>query len=255
MSKLSYGDVINIGEHYVQKCVMITNIDDYPEVSLLGFVPTGVINYDTYVISSSQCLTKGYKYNDFNVFAVSKEYLAGKDIKKLDLPRDNNAIPSNIRIEPFGGYLNDSIPISATEQYYKIIGFTANSLVLFKWKEVNKFNNGKPDSTKTYDYEGDLSKLYQNLQVGIHSNRYLTSIELYPNPAQKNFHLKINNLYQGSVPIELVTMDGKIVKSLTLSKTGSVLDYDIRVENFDKGAYFLRLMFGEKVEFKKIIIK
>jgi len=257
LSKTCFGDVIVTDVHHVEKCVKITNIDDYPEISLVGAVipPNDPFDTEFYILTSSECLPRNFRNCDFNIYALSKDYLKGKDLQKIDFPKDPNAIASNIKIEPSGGYINDSIPISEIQQYYKIAGFTKTSLILYKWKEVNKFNNGKPDSTSTYTFDGDISKLYQNIQVGIHLNQYQTSIELYPNPAQKNFHLKINNLYQGSVPVEMVTMDGKIVKSLTLSKNGSVLDYDIRVENLDKGAYFVRIIFGEKVEFKKIVIK
>ena len=255
ISKTCFGDVIVIGTHYVEKCVKITNVDDYPEVSLLGFIPSAPPPYDSYIINSSQCLTKGYKYNDFNVYAVNKEYLIGKDIKKIDLPRDPNASPNNIHIELYGGYLNDSIPISGIEQYYKIVGFTATSLVLHKWKEVNKFNNGKPDSTSTYTYQGDSSQLYQKIQTSINSNLYPSTIELYPNPAQKIVHLKINNTYQGKVTLEMTTLVGKAVKYINLVKVGSILDYDIPIENLAKETYLVNLKFGARVESRKIIIK
>lgn len=255
LSKTCFGDVIIGNVHYVEKCVKITNIDDYPEVSLLGFIPPSSAPYDTYIINSSQCLTKGYKYNDFNVFAINKEYLIGKDIKKIDLPRDPNAISSNLHIELYGGYLNDSIPISGIEQYYKIVGFTATSIVLHKWKEVNKFNNGKPDSTSTYTYDGEISELYQKIQTGIHSYQSSSNIELYPNPAKKIIHFKLIGNDQGIVPIEIVTLNGKVVKSLTLRKNGILLEYDIPLENIRSGAYLVNIKLGAKVESRKIVIK
>jgi hypothetical protein len=253
-SKLTYCDVIPYNVHSVTKCVKITNIEDYPEISLLGFT-TGTLKYDTYVVTSSSCLTKGYKYNDFNVFTVNKTYLSGKDITNLNLPNDPNAVLSDIPINPYAGYVSNSIPISSIEQFYKIVGFSDVNVVLFKWKELTKFNNGKPDSTKTYTYDGEVSKLYQKIQTGINPNHYQSSIELYPNPAQKNFHIKIDSNYQGSIPVEIVTLEGKIVKSFTLSKTGSILDYDIRVESLSKGAYFVKIKLESAVESKKIIIK
>ena len=255
ISKLSFGDVIVIGVHYVEKCVKVTNIEDYPEVSLLGFVPPSAAPYDTYIINSKDCLTKGHKYNDFNVYAVNKEYLIGKDIKKLDLPRDPNASANNIHIELYGGYLNDSIPISGIEQYYKIAGFSTTSVILYKWKEITKFNNGKPDSTSTYTYQGDSSQLYQKIQTGINSNLYPSTIELYPNPAQKIVHLKINNAYQGKVTLEMTTLGGKTIRYLNLVKAGLILDYDIHIENLAKETYLVNLKFGVRVESRKIIIK
>jgi len=249
------GDVIVINVHYVDKCVKITNIDDFPDVSLLGYPHPGAMNYDTYLISSNQCLTKGYDYNDFYIYAVNKEYLIGKDIKKLDLFKDPNAMLSNNHIIPFGGYIQDSIPILAVEEYYKIVGFSKTQVILYKWQEITKFNNGKPDSTSTYAYEGDVSQLYQKIQVGINTKQNASSIDVYPNPAQKNFHLKMNNSYHGSVAIQLINFDGKLVKSLNLTKTTQILDTDIHVENLAVGSYYVSVNFGELVESKKIVIK
>jgi len=257
MSKISYCDIIPDNSHYVEKCVKITNIDDYPEVSLLGFIPPSPMGSGsyTYVITSAKCLTKGYKFNDFNIFAIKKEYLTGKDINEIDLPKDPNAISSNIHIEPYGGYVNDSIHISAIDQYYRIVGFSETSAILHKWKEVTRFNNGKPDSTKTYEYDGELSKLYQIIQTNINSNQYYSSIEIYPNPAQKNFHLKITSRYQGTVQVEITTISGKRLRYISLNKTGAVLDHDIRIENFATGSYVVNVRIGDKIVTKKILIR
>lgn len=252
---ISYGDVIINDRHHVQKCVKITNLDDYPDVALLGFVPPGTVHYDTYLITSAECLTKGYKYNDFNVYAVSKTYLEGKDIKKIDLPRDPNAVPNNIHIELFGGYLPDSIPISGIDQYFKILGFSKTEVILHKWKEVTRFNNGKPDSTTTYVYAEPVIQLYQKIQTGIDVKEIRPSFKLFPNPANKAFHLKINNMYQGIVPVQIVGPDGRVVRLSNLEKYGYTLDREMNVENLPRGTYTVCLKFGKVVENQKIVIR
>jgi len=249
------GDVIVIDVHKVDKCVKITNMDDFPDISLLGYPHPGAMNYDTYLITSNQCLTKGYEYNDFNIYAVNKEYLIGKDIKELNLFKNPNAMPSNIYIRPYGSYIHDSIPFNAIEEYYQIVGLSKTQVILHKWKEVIKFNNGKPDSTSTYTYEGDVSQLYQKIQVGINSKQNPSSIDVFPNPARKSFHLKMNNSYHGSVTIQLIKSDGKVAKSQTLTKTAQILDTDIPVENLAVGSYYVSVKFGELVKNKKIVIK
>ena len=241
--------------HYVTKCVKITNLDNYPDVSIIGFILDVGMSYDTYLITSSECLTKGYRFNDFKVFAINREYLVGKDILKIDFPKDPNALASNIAIEPNADYVDDSNPITAIEQYYKIVGFSKTNVVLYLLKEVTKFNDGKPDLTKTYTYDGEISLLSQKITVGINSLQNYPGIELYPNPAQKNFHVKINNSYLGTVPLELVTMGGKVVKSMNLNKSGIILDSELQIANIDKGAYLVNLKFGKIVESRKIVIK
>ena len=255
MSRISYGDVIPDHSHYVTKCVKIINIDDYPDVSLVGFIHPWSMGFGTYLISSSVCLDKGYRFNDFNVYAVNKAYLTGKDINQMDLPKDPNAMLAYPKIEPYCGYVNDSLPISGLEQYYKIVGFSNTKVVLYLWKEVTKFNDGKPDLTKTYTYDGEISLLSQKITVGINSLQNHPGIELYPNPAQKNFHVKINNSYLGTVPLELVTMGGKVVKSMNLNKSGIILDSELQIANIAKGAYLVNLKFGKIVESRKIVIK
>lgn len=255
ISKIGVCDVIPSNSHYVQKCVKITNLEDYPEVSLIGFMLPSPTGSDNYLITSTKCLTRGYYFDYFNVFAVKKEYLIGKNIQKLDFTKDPNALPSNISIEPSGGYFDNSNPISSIEQYYKIIGFSETSVILLKWKEVNKFNNGKPDSTSTYTYNGELSKLYQTIPTNINSNLYYSSIEIYPNPAQKNLHLKLTNKYLGNIPVEITTITGKKLKSININKTGTVIDQDIRIENLATGTYIVYVRIGNKTESKKVIIK
>ncbi len=256
-SNACMGDVININYHYLDKCVKITNMDEYPEISLVGAVipPNDPFNTEFYILTSSECLPRNFRNCDFNIYALSKDYLKGKDLQEIDFSKNPNALASNIIIIPVGDYINDSIPISSIQQYYKIAGFSNSSVILYKWREVITFNNGKPDSTSTYNYDGDVSQLYQKIQVGINSKQNPSSFEVYPNPAQKNFHLKINNSHHGPIRVELRSSESKIVKSLAISKTGSILDTDINVENLGVGTYYVSVKFGEMVESKKIVIK
>jgi hypothetical protein len=157
-------DIIPDNSHPVEKCVKITNIADYPDISLLGYVTGPMIEPETYGITAKDCLHKGYKFNTLNILAVKRSYLLNKDIAKVDWSKDRNVVKSNIQIECYGGYMNDSIHISGIEQFYKIVGFTDSSVVLFKWKETNKFNNGKPSSTKKFTYKGDIKKLSQKMK-------------------------------------------------------------------------------------------
>ena len=162
---------------------------------------------------------------------------------------------SNIYFYPyFEFYVNDSIPISSIEQFYKIEGFTEKSVVLFKWKEISKFNNGKEDSITNYTYDGDLSKLSQKLLVGINSNQYYSTFSLYPNPAKQIVSLKISNFYEGTVPVEIISFGGKVLKAITLTKSGYIYDSTIPIENLPKGIYFVTIRFGAMVETQKLII-
>jgi hypothetical protein len=237
----------------VETCVKITNLTDYTDISLLGYV-TGPKSIPTYLITSSECLVKGYKYNTLNIFAVKNSYLSDKDITTIDWLKDNSVIKSNIPIESFGEYLSNSIPISAINQFYRIVGFTETSVVLYKYMEVNKFNNGKSDSVITYTYAGDSTLLSQKLIVAIPSSKNNSTVELYPNPVKKSFYIKLSSTYQGIISIKILSSDGKVVSILNTNKTEALLNYSIPLENLSKGTYFVTITMGTAVETKKIFI-
>lgn len=253
--KTSFADVIMPNTHYVAKCVKITNVEDYPEVTFIGYSFSGYLGLMVIELSSTVCLNKGYKYNEFAVYALNKSYLKGKDINKINYRTDSNALPSNIAIEPYEGYVDDSIPISGIEEYYKVVGFSDSKVILYKWKQVTKYNNGKPDLTENFTYDADVSQFYQRITVGINSSKKPSVIEVFPNPAHKNIHLRINDSYTGTMPVELVNAAGKVLKTLSLSKSEALFDYDIPVANMPKGAYVVKVQLGKKVEYKKMLIK
>lgn len=248
-----YCDVIPDNSHYVDKCVKITNLSDYSDISLIGYVAEPM-SIPTYFITTTNCLTKGYKYNTLYIFAVENSYLSDKDITIINWLNDDHAIKSNIQIECNGEYLPNSSPISSINQFYRIVGFTETSMVLYKWMEVNKFNNGKLDSIITYTYEGDSTLLSKKLILKVPSNQNNSAIELYPNPVKKNFYVKLNNNYQGIVSVKMHSSDGKVVSILNTNKSEKLINYSIPVENLSKGIYFVTITMGEAIETKKIFI-
>ena len=158
----SFCDVILTPTHYVRNCIKIVNIDDYPDICFLACITSDWPVCDkVYEIKSNRCIKK-CGYCNFSVYAVRRNYIEGKDIKKMNWSRNNNALKSNYVIEPFSSYLEDTSPISSVTQYYKIAGFTNSSVEVYKWKEVFKFNTVREDSVANYSYSGDISILRQD---------------------------------------------------------------------------------------------
>jgi hypothetical protein len=205
-----------------------------------------------YLISSTQCLNKGYKFNGFEIYAVSNSYIAGKEIENLNLPDDEHAFKSTVEINPTGGYCHDSIPISGIEQYYKIVGFTNNSAVLFKWKEITSYNNGTPDLIQVFEYEGDVAGLFQNLpDNGIKDE---TRTDIYPDPNHTHLNIKMCNDYRGLVKIEIFSINGDLLKSFSTDKKDITDVNKYPVSDLSVGSYIVKLKFGEIAEIKKVII-
>lgn len=257
-----YCDVIPDNSHYVEKCVKITNIADYENLTLLGYVwHWGSVSTDpdheyTYEISPSTCLSVGYHLNSMDVFAVNTKYLTGKDMNELDLPNDAHAIKSNLEIYPYCGYVDDSIPMIEINEFYQIIGFTDTSVVLHMWKEIIKYNNGSGDSVKIYEYEGDISSLKQEAPAGLKDmDASSENIHVYPNPAEKYFNTDITNNFIGAVEIRLFSSNGSLLFSTTMFKNTEEVSTKIPFDNYAPGVYFLRIRFGDANETRRIIIK
>lgn len=253
----AYCDVIPENSHFVDKCVKITDISEYDNLIMLGYIwSVGNYHEDTYEVSSEECLKKGYKFNTLRLFGVKSDYISGKDIDNIDLPNDNNALETNIEINPYAGYYHDSIPIDKIEEYYKILGFTDTSVVIFKWKEVFGFNNGSADSVITHDYNGDNSQFYQNMPTGLVKGKALIfNTRIYPNPADKLITAEISNSYIGVIKIQLISQDGKIHSENEVVKYTYMITTELSSSKLTSGIYFLNLHFGDAVETKKVVIK
>ncbi len=254
--KNAYCDVVPSNSHYVTQCVQIINVTDYPDISLLGVINCLADGQSTYLIGPTTCLNKGYWHNCLTVFGVNKSYLAGKDITKIDWCKDKNAFKTNIQMEPGGGYADNSNLIYSIKQYFRIVGFTDSSVVLYKCLEVDYFNNGSIAVNTVGKYSGDSTKLSQSLPSakGVTANRLSSAINLFQNQAQNSIHVKLTGNYQGIVSVNVFTIEGKTVRSLYLNKSENLMDCLIPTTNLAKGSYFINIVMGIAVETKKIVI-
>jgi hypothetical protein len=260
----AYGDVIPENTHYVSKCIRITNLSDYPGVSLLGFGLRfgGSNGYYSYLISDSACLYKEYKLDDFHVYAVQSSYLEGKDVENLELQNDPDVIRADAIINPSGEYYDDSNPVSSIEQFWEIIGFTDSTVVLFKWKEISGYNDGTPSLTDVFNYEGDTSLLSQEFPTITARSvskvneqiKQNTGIVLYPNPGKDFLTLKISNEYRGAVYTDIFSIDGQAVKSSVFQKTNFSNIFTVSTGDLGRGTYIVRMRFGDTTESTKLSI-
>jgi hypothetical protein len=260
---ITYGDVIFPDTHSVNYCPKIINLDKYPEISLIGYVlDGGGFNY-CYLISDTICLEKGpNQLSGFILCAVSEIYMEyiNNDIDKIDWEHDKNAYRSSV-IQPNPRYyVNNTNPLSSLDSYYKIMGFTDSSLIVYKCKDVFGFSNGTPDSVIYYEFNGDSTMLFHQLRSNIilsneHWQNYMDfGTSIIPNPADKKLGIKMVNSYLGKFDFSLFSDEGKLIYSITLNKTADQLYFEIPPEKLLKGIFFLRTTFRDINESKKIII-
>jgi len=159
-SSVLYSDVIPDHSHSVDKCVKIINAADFPDISIVALIkhPAADKAYAE-IIDPKSCLSKDYKFNTFQLIAVRKDYLAHKNLDSIEWIKGQNCLFSNIDIEPYGGYEDNANPLCDVEEYYKIESITDSAFILYKCKEITKFNNGRPASVKTYSYKSGHSIL------------------------------------------------------------------------------------------------
>ncbi len=157
--KLAQCDIIPDNSHFVHKCVKIINSADFPDIALVAYSENPGGGPIVLVIDPASCIEKSYKFNKLKIFAVKKEYLANKKLDSIDWMRDRNVFRTNIEIESYGGYVDNLTPIYSIKEYYKIESLENNILVLYKSKEIIKFNNGRPVSIKTYAYKSGITSL------------------------------------------------------------------------------------------------
>jgi hypothetical protein len=184
---VSFCDVIPDNSHPVAKCAKIINITDFPEISLLGCIEyAGGDYFETFVIQPNTCLDKGYKFNNFYILAVKNTYLRNKVIDSIDWLHDKHVLRANIHIECDGGSELNSNPVASVEEFYKIVGCTDTSVVLYKCKEVIRFIDGRPISVKLYAYEdGNVHVSNESIHTAGMEND--STLQMYPVSEIRNF--------------------------------------------------------------------
>ena len=139
----AHADVIPTGSHPVSRCAKIMNMDSYPSIYLIGeIVPVGGQEVQLSFIQQGACLSKGYKFNSFNIYYADKKQidaLGGLDklnvTRKIHEPtaesegslRPDFLVAADPRlhfitsqIEPFGGYAPDSDPKANETLEYRL---------------------------------------------------------------------------------------------------------------------------------------
>jgi hypothetical protein len=79
-------DVIDPNTHVVERCAVITNLADFPDIAVVGAYTETMASkvYKRYVVNQDSCLRKdGYKYCPFYLVWVSKQYLETTGLDKL----------------------------------------------------------------------------------------------------------------------------------------------------------------------------
>lgn len=140
-SSTALADIIPPNSHLLNRCVKVVNLNEFPDVVLIGYYTGPMINkYESYQIKNNGCLTKGYKFNSLSVYWNTKD-------------KPNSIDPNNLllkNVEPDGGYVGQNNPLVKEDTEYSIAGFSGGKPVLYKSKQTSEYNNGTPKKVETF---------------------------------------------------------------------------------------------------------
>lgn len=120
--------------------------------------------------------------------------------------------------------------------------------------------NGKMDDIGIWDREltpTEISLIHQSNSTGIKESNEIDFCSVYPNPANQNLVIDINNNFIQKLDNEIVltvyASDGKLVKKTILNKTDLQFSNKFNIESLSNGLYLLNLSSGNYIQKLKFI--
>jgi len=246
-----YADIIPVGQKSIPYCVKIQNADSFPNVVFYLVVkPISTPALDIVEIKSADCLSKGYKFNSSKIFAFNKSYLGAKEINNIDFSNDKNALLTNISIPALTfQYVPYDTQVKDILEYYRILGFTDTSAVIYLSKRVTTYNDDYKDSV-LFPAPAEFDNLKSSIEnyADIKKIEKSTQLLIYPSPSQEFLNLYIVNDRIGNVLVELFDMAGHKLSNFSFVKSQEELKKTMDIKNLRSGIYNLRYTLGDHVE-------
>ncbi len=146
-----WGDALPEGYHSVSRDAVITNVSEYPDLVLIGYITGPMIaTYEAYRIEEHVPLHAGYKFNQLRLFAMPRSVFEdGGGLERIDMQKIARTFESMTMVS-FYDTVPDSNPINADHYYYRITDSMETGVILTLYQRVLGYNNGQPDNVITY---------------------------------------------------------------------------------------------------------
>ena len=161
-------DITPSDQHLVDNTVQFTNLDDFSEIAILGYIVGP--SYDSpsfFIIKNNEVLQKGYKFNDLGLYWASTKYIDSVGINNIvinsnigpDLYGDEyfKKVTNNPNIffitsciDPGDFWVDDVNDLKSQISNYEIAGFIGNEIVVYLAKQIQTFRAGDT-SIKDFD--------------------------------------------------------------------------------------------------------
>ena len=165
---LLLADVILNDQHLVDNSVQFTNLDDFPEIVILGYIVGP--SYDSpnfFVIKNNEVLQKGYKFNDLGLYWASSKYVEHIGIENIvintdigpeyygdgyfqQVTNDPNIYFITSVIDPGDFWVDDYVDLNEQISEFKIAGFINDEIVIYLAKQIQSFRD-KDNSIQVFD--------------------------------------------------------------------------------------------------------
>jgi hypothetical protein len=142
-----FADILPEGSHFVEYCVKVVNLDQFPDVVLIGYVTGPMVRpYEAYVIKSGECLIRGYKFNKLSIYQTTQEKFKTMDLEKLNL---EDLVPL-LEVKRYVDFVDDKDPLKKEIIEYSLAQISDGKLVIYKSKQISSYNNGAPDKIENF---------------------------------------------------------------------------------------------------------
>ncbi len=165
---LLLADIAPSDQHPVDNTVQFTNLDDFPEIVILGYIVGP--SYDSpnfFLIKNNEVLQKGYKFNDLGLYWASSKYMEHVGIENIvtntdigheyygdeyfqQVTNDPNIYFITSAIDPGDFWVDDHDDLKAQISEYEIAGFIGDEIVIYLARKIQKFSIGD-DSIHVFD--------------------------------------------------------------------------------------------------------
>ncbi len=114
-------------------------------------------------------------------------------------------------------------------------------------------SSGSAPTASDYLWVDNLA--FSGSVAGIENNNFLSNLNVYPNPANKNLNLDLNFKTSLNTTIELSDLTGKIIFSKDAGILSGESKQTLDISSFSKGAYFVKIITSQGTEVRNIVIE
>ncbi|WP_338792618.1 PA14 domain-containing protein [Bernardetia sp. MNP-M8] len=127
---------------------------------------------------------------------------------------------------------------------------TGNAVAQLSWSSASQTKEIVP---QTVLYPSTLPSAKLSTRDVTNSNE--TTITAYPNPAKDILYVRVDNIEQNEVTIELLSSLSQTIKKINYSTIKGCDTFEMNIKGVASGVYFLKIYNGKEVIVKKIIIE